>query len=292
MKPLVSICIPTFNGARFISDALDSILEQSYSNLEVVISDDSSEDNTLEIVKEYEVKSTFPIRIHNHNSRGIGANWNNCIKYSQGEYIKFLFQDDVLKPKCVEKMVSVLTANDKIALVGSKREFIVSYENQNAEFENWLRKFRDLQKDITYFKSNDDDKMVLDKFLFKSPDFLKTPLNKIGEPSTFMFRKDILKEVGLFREDLKQVLDYEFCYRILRKRQIAIINDSLCKFRLHENQATQKNKENDSSDYKIYFGLIERDYFWLLNLKKQVEILRKNYKVFDALFILKSKIFS
>ncbi|WP_417881916.1 glycosyltransferase family 2 protein [Xanthomarina gelatinilytica] len=289
MIALTSICIPTYNGEAYLAEALDSALAQTYTNIEIVVSDDASTDSTLDIVARYQDKTSIPIHVFHHEPNGIGANWNNCIKQAQGEYIKFLFQDDVLEPTCVERMVGILDSQ-KVGLVGCKREFIMSFENESSELQEWMETFGDLQKSIRYYKRNNENAMVLNKRLFKSPMFLKSPLNKIGEPSTFMFRKSMVDEVGWFREDLKQVLDYEFCYRVLKRQEIVIIKEPLCKFRLHAEQTTQKNKGNDGNDYRIYYELIKRDYFWYLGSEKQLSILRKRYRWIDKVFKLKSKL--
>ena len=104
-----------------------------------------------------------------------------------------------------------------------------------------------------------------------------------------MFRKKTLKKVGFFREDLKQILDYEFCYRILKKYNIVILEEALVKFRLHQNQETNINRGKSINDYSIYSEIIKKEYFWYLSLKKQIEILRSNYKFINYFFVLKAK---
>ena len=103
--PLVSICLPTYNGETFLNEALDSIKSQTYPNLEVIVSDDASSDGTLRIIEEFKATVAFPVQVFNHEPQGIGANWNHCMKHAKGIYIKFLFQDDVLYPECVTEMV-------------------------------------------------------------------------------------------------------------------------------------------------------------------------------------------
>jgi glycosyltransferase involved in cell wall biosynthesis len=92
---LISICIPTYNGENYILEALNSIKNQSYKNIEVIISDDNSNDKTLEICEKFKSEVDFPVYIYNHLPNGIGSNWNNCILKSKGDYIQFLFQDDL-----------------------------------------------------------------------------------------------------------------------------------------------------------------------------------------------------
>lgn len=287
MNPLVSICIPTYNGASFIKEALNSAMAQTYSNIEIVVSDDASSDTTLQIVEKYLETTTIPIRVYHHQPNGIGSNWNHCIKHAHGKYIKFLFQDDILKPTCIDDMVQVLEANKSIALVASKREFIVEASYLNEETEKWIKGYGNLQEALQLPLKN--GMRILDRQLFKSDLFLCSPLNKVGEPSVTLFRKDLLKKTGYFREDLKQILDYEFYYRILKKYEIAILEKELVKFRLHQQQATNINKGHDSSDYIAYDRIIYKEYFKFLSKEKQIEYLKK-YNPFVKKYYLAVKL--
>ncbi|WP_417875628.1 glycosyltransferase family 2 protein [Winogradskyella sediminis] len=286
---LVSICIPTYNGAKFIAEAMDSVLCQTYNNLEIIVSDDASKDATLEIIRSYESKTDIPIFIYPHQPNGIGANWNHCIKKAKGEYIKFLFQDDVLEPECVEKMVDVMECHPNLGMVASKRGFIVDTNLKSTETQKWIDKYGDLQKGLDFELK--DNVQIIDRSLFKSKAFLKPPIkNKIGEPSVALFRKRIVNKIGYYRADLKQILDYEFCYRLLKQQPIGIINTVLVKFRLHSNQATNVNAVTGVNDYKKYNRILLHEYFWYLNKETRKRLLMKEYKWFKFLFKIKSKL--
>lgn len=263
LNPKISICIPTYNGADYLQEALDSISIQSFRDFEVIISDDASSDNTLKMVQAFKEHSRFPVYIFHHTPHGIGANWNNCLKHIKGKYIKFLFQDDVMEKECLHKMVKVMETNTNIGLVASKRSFIIEDNVNNNVTKEWFDKYGDLQKGY----SPSDGVFILTKDIFKSEIFMTDPKNKIGEPSTVLFRKSILDEVGYFNEELKQILDYEYWYRILKKHPIAIINEPLIKFRLHQNQVTNVNRNQDINDYKLYEQILYKHYFKLLHPK-------------------------
>ena len=148
MGNLVSICIPTYNGEKYILEALSSVNAQTYKNIEIIISDDNSNDNTLKIVNDFIDISKFPIKIVHHKPNGIGANWNNSLKYASGEFIKFLFQDDILKFNCIYEMVQVLIQNSNIGLVASKRDFIYDINYLSDDLKVWIQKYGDLQKGL------------------------------------------------------------------------------------------------------------------------------------------------
>ncbi|MHC0442742.1 glycosyltransferase family 2 protein [Flavobacterium sp. 3-210] len=267
MNPLVSVCIPTYNGAKFILEALNSIANQTYDNLEIIVSDDNSIDDTLSIVNSFINVTTIPICICHHPPNGIGGNWNNCMEKANGEYIKFLFQDDVLEPDCIKLMMEAFSVDSKVKLVASKRKFILEEDSKNDIIDEWISKYGDLQKEFVATLPNGN--IILDKTIFKRESFLNSPLNKIGEPSTVLFRKSLIKEIGWFNEDLKQILDYEYWYRILKKNKIIVINQLLVSFRIHSMQATNVNRNNDIRDYAIYDKILFDNYYKLLHKNTQ-----------------------
>ena len=284
-KPLVSICTPTFNGAQFIIEALDSAISQTYPNLEIIISDDASSDATLDIVESYKSKTEIPIKIYKHIPNGIGANWNNSIRKANGTYIKFLFQDDVLKPTCIFEMVKVLENNKKVGLVACKRDFIIDKTYLNDETEKWIETYGDLQEHLNLPVV--DGIQFLDKSVFKSNLFLKRPKNKIGEPTAILFRKEIVNDIGFYKEDLFQILDFEFYNRVLMKYKIAVLDEKLVGFRLHSKQATNSNSINVNSDLLKFDKLIYNQYFHLLNRRIQWKLLKKNNHLIKLLLKVK-----
>lgn len=270
--PLVSICIPTFNGEEFLAEAMDSAICQTYSNLEIVVSDDASKDNTLKIVEAYQQKTHIPIRVFHHTPSGIGANWNFCMRQARGEYIKFLFQDDLLAPDCIEKMISVFAVYPDLGLVASKRTIIMSKKEKDRSTQIWLKYCENLQLN---FENNRDEFTFLDASFFGTKHFLAKTTNVIGEPTAVMFKSDIVSEIGYFDESFVQILDYEYWFRILRKHPIAIINEPLVSFRLHDKQATAINQNRKISDYEVYEQILYKDYFGLLHRNLKIKLLEK-----------------
>lgn len=273
---LVSICIPTYNGSQFLNDALLSITQQTYKNFEVVISDDGSCDDSIQIAENFKKRNSFPVFIYNHSPSGIGANWNNCISKSNGEYIKFLFQDDLLIPDCVRTMVEILNENKEFGMVACKRT-IINENRENKWALDWLSKYGDLQEKL---KLPVEKVNILDKELFKHKEFCKDPYNKIGEPTTVMFRRSIIDKTGLFRTDLCQILDLEFYYRVLKFYKIAIINKKLVEFRLHSGQASQNNSVDYTVEYNLFRKILFYGYFKYLNIGEKIKLIRQSVNWF------------
>ena len=237
MRQLVSICIPTYNGDKYLQEALDSVKAQTYRNIEVVISDDASKDSTLAICHNFKNEVDFPVYIYSHQPCGIGANWNHCIEKANGDYIKFLFQDDVLEPDCLAMQLSYIETYD-LQVVCSKRK-IINAEGETITRGKWFESCYDLQK----IYLNLDFKNF---YLFSKKDLkrLKPPhllANLFGEPIAFLYNKKIFEYTGLFNNHYQQILDLEHSYRILKKYPIGIIDTPLFSFRLHDEQQSSLN---------------------------------------------------
>jgi glycosyltransferase involved in cell wall biosynthesis len=267
-NPLVSVCIPTYNGERYILEALECVKKQTYENIELVVSDDNSVDSTLELVKRFKKTVSFPVIIANHKPSSIGANWNHAIKICQGKYIKFLFQDDIIDSTCIEVMVNAAIKDESIGLVFCKRRVI--YESLTNFESNWLDRFSDLHAHIENLEEINHGKRLLNQ-----KNFLDHPRNKIGEPTCVMLNKKVFKKVGLFNESLKQSLDYEFWYRILKYYKFSFVNKDLVSFRLHSDQATQVNANQKVDDYFLYPKIVYRTFFWYLNFDVQKSLFFK-----------------
>jgi glycosyltransferase involved in cell wall biosynthesis len=118
---LVSIALTTFNGGKFLEDQLLSLLSQTYKNIEIIISDDGSTDNTILIIEEY--KKTHPeiVLIKNKLEKGINKNFENAINHCKGDYIALCDQDDLWMPHKIETLVNNI---DKAALIYHNSLFV------------------------------------------------------------------------------------------------------------------------------------------------------------------------
>src|SRR2546423_15678826 len=103
--PLVTVCIPTFNGALHFAECLDSVCRQTYRNIEILVVDDCSSDLTADIALDFSTRDPRLRFVRNQSTLGLMGNWQRCIELAQGEYIKFAFQDDALYPACVELLM-------------------------------------------------------------------------------------------------------------------------------------------------------------------------------------------
>jgi glycosyltransferase involved in cell wall biosynthesis len=175
--PLVSLLVPAYNP-RFVAEALASALAQSYSNIEIIIRDDCRSDELREVVSETASKDPRINYAWNRQKQGGLHNYLECMSAARGEYIKFMNDDDILAPDCVERMVCGLATIDGVSLVTSFRRQIDEHGHTLPE----IGAFTPLVEQDSVIDGADLANLLL---FFRS--------NRIGEPTATMFRrKDIL----------------------------------------------------------------------------------------------------
>ncbi len=203
----VSIIIPTYNYGKFICEAIDSILNQTFKDYEIIIVDDGSTDNTEEIIKKYEDKINYFYKTNN----GPASARNLGIQNATGDYICFLDSDDIFLPNKLEIQVNLLRSpsSSKTALLYS--DFLITDKNLN-----FILKYYSCKK----FKSHDDAMKYLLQY-----NYINT--------STVMIVKDYLLEVGLFNEKYTYLEDYDLWLRLGSSYEFGYTNLALVKTRSH-----------------------------------------------------------
>ncbi|MCC5651316.1 glycosyltransferase [Nostoc sp. XA013] len=257
-QPLVSICIPTYNGENFVAEAINSVLCQTYPNIEIILSDDNSNDKTVEIAKSFHQNLSFNFSILEHSQYGLAHNWNYCISQAKGKYIKFLFQDDLLEPTAIEEMVNLAEQDEEIGLVFSPRTLFTNTDHTVYD-SNFLmhHEAKDVHKSWSRLKLIQSGQQLL-----QDSNILDNPINKIGEPSTVLIRKDVFEKVGLFNSEFCQLVDLEMWLRIMSQYKIGFVNKVLSHFRIHPQQQTRRNvalKDAILLDYQKLFKTIYSD---------------------------------
>jgi glycosyltransferase involved in cell wall biosynthesis len=217
--PKVSVCIPTFNAASYVGATIDSVLKQKFQDFEIIIVDNCSTDHTEAIVAEHKLLSEKIFFYKNEQNIGMADNFNKCLEYARGEYIKYLCADDLLLPDCLEQMVSGLDTHPEVSLVCGGRLSINGYGNSFG-----LHRYSSQTQIVQGHKA-------ITRCLFG--------LNFIGEPSAVLFRKSEL--LARFRNDLPQLMDMDLWFRLLEKGHLLSIKIALCAIRFHDAQMTQQN---------------------------------------------------
>ncbi len=232
-KPLISICIPVYNGATFLKECLDSAVAQTFRNFEVVICDDGSMDASLAIAETYRQKHSF-IRVYkNEFNLGLVGNWNRCIELAAGTWIKLLFQDDVLFPNCLQSFAQHAEAG--YPLLVCRRNFMLNEQASPDDVDYYTNRVRTLEN-TGHYHSDNFAAITISKIAAAN-----ISLNFIAEPPLTLFKKQLVDEIGPFDSDLKQICDLEFFLRAASRFGIRYIPQQLCGFRIHTQSTTQKN---------------------------------------------------
>lgn len=218
--PRISVCLPTFNGERFLAEAIESVLCQTFSDFELVLIDDCSTDGTWELVQQF-AKSDSRIRaLRNTSNKGLFENYNECMSHASGDLIKLFAQDDVWDCSILEKMAAPFLSNESISLVVSAREWI-DEDGTRIPLEHPLTEFDRL-----------DGKELIRRCLLSMT-------NWVGEPSTVMFPR---KFVGAgFDTNYYHLGDLDYWFRVVANGECVFIREPLCRFRRHAASTTSKN---------------------------------------------------
>lgn len=215
-EPLVSVCIPAYNNAAYIKETIDSILNQTYQNIELIIADDQSKDNTVEVIKS--IKDDRIRLYENEKNLGMSGNWNHCLKLCQGEFIKLICADDMLAKDAIEKEAKALIENPEVVMAESDTRFV----DLNGKFKGTYRRYH--TKGIT------DGKKIVRAGFFSQ--------NYFGAPLANMFRRSVLDKVHGFDTNYYYILDYDLWIRIACLGKVYIIHEPLNFFRVRNDSNT------------------------------------------------------
>lgn len=206
-NPLVSIITPVYNGDKYISNAIDSVLAQTYKNFELIIINDGSTDNSFNIINTY--LSDTRVRYFEQNNSGVSAARNTAIEHSKGEFIGFLDQDDLWHPEKLEIQVNFLKKHPEVSLVYSDYTILNELKNQSYRLS-----------DAASFDSSRCD---VNSILTRNP---------IGI-LTVLINKKCLIDAGPLNTRLKGTDDYELWLILALDYKFQFIPQSLATYRWH-----------------------------------------------------------
>jgi len=198
--PLVSVLIPSFNAERYINQCIDSVINQTYKNIEIIICDDASVDNTSKILNKYEAIDNRIKLTKNQNNLGYLRTFNKLLRMAEGDYITFLDSDDIMPSLRIEKQIQYLLSDSNIGLVGTN-----------------------------YGRITDNGKLYFKSDLPLKHDEIIQKIKQEGEfpfcGSSVMIKKEIVGTIGGYREYFDQCPgeDIDWIRRISEKYEVANI---------------------------------------------------------------------
>lgn len=218
--PLVSILVPSFNGARFLREALDSILAQTYSHIEVLLLDDASEDATPEIAASYGNRIIY---VRQPSNLGIYENVNVGIALARGDLIATYHADDIYLPTIVESQVAYLAAHGEVGAVFCSDIFV---DAEGTEYGRMRLPDEVAGERPLGFAT------VLNALLSYKNRFLVCP--------TAMVRASIHRRIGVYDQNrYRNTADLEMWLRISKNSQIAVLESHLMRYRHFHGNSSQ-----------------------------------------------------
>lgn len=273
--PLVSICIPTYNGATYLEAAIRSALSQTWKTIEIVISDDGSSDQTLAIARRLLRDSSLSVRIVNHKASTLAANWNHCANIASGHYIKYLFQDDLLADTCVEKMARVAMENAEVGMVFCERNVLLDPADINGiDLTGHQDTITDLHKSLKTLR-----RIQPGKHLLRDPGLLERNDNNFGEPTAVLLDRRLLLDAGGFNGSYRQFVDIECWLRLMPRCYVGFVNERLCTFRIHARSLSVVNmarRDAEAEGDLFYQRLVESNLFQYFAPEAQSRALKRS----------------
>ena len=250
-KTKISVIVITYNSSKYVLETLESIKAQDYPNIELIVSDDCSTDDTFNTACQWieNNKGHFvrALAVQTEKNGGICVNYNRGLKEAQGEWVKYIAGDDILLPNCISTFVNELkNCNDKIMICGTIH-FSNHYFNEKKHIIP------------TYFEEFTVREQ--EKFLVKNGTVIEGP--------TLFLAVETLRKLGGFEECYPFIEDYPLCMKYLSKGyHIHVVNNYLIRYRVYQESVSRSNSRFATSifaaidDYAPKAALRNRLYLW------------------------------
>lgn len=232
--PLVSVLIPAYNHENYIQETIDSIINQTYPNIELIILDDGSKDKTWDKITELKPKCEnrfVKIHFETKQNEGTCITLNKLLKLSSGEFVYIIASDDLAKPQAIEKEVKFLQNNPDYALAVGDNEYVDSMGKQifrtQKAFTSNIKNAK--YKTVKEFLSS---KLKID---FLSDDFgsYKTLYKENYIPNGYLIRKNIFETIGNFTKNAP-LEDFWLMLQISKYKKMKYIDEILFSYRIHD----------------------------------------------------------
>lgn len=239
--PLVSVCIPCYRGAAHLAAAITSVLAQTLTDFELIVVDDQSPDETVELMRTFtDPRIRFLV---NPVNLGPDGNWNRCLELARGRYFKLLPQDDLLAPTCLAQQVEILERDSKeqIALVFCARTILDARDRAI----------------MTRGYPQRTNGMVAARTVIRQ--CVRRGANLIGEPGSVMFRRKLASVTGKFDASIGYVLDLDYWVRLLLHGDAYYLAAPLASFRVSGGSWSVRIGARQSLEYQLFIKKLISD---------------------------------
>lgn len=212
VAPVVSVLLSCYNGARWLDEAIDSVLGQSFGDFEFIIVDDGSTDNSLEIIQRFAEQDTRIVVIAKRNT-GLAASLNEGIQHACGEWIARLDADDICEPTRLEMQLAKARENPSLVFIGSGH-FEIDENGGAKKIFRYPNRHELLVRNLTTAR-------------------------KFPAHSSAFYRTDVVRSIGGYRALIRRSEDSDLWLRLSEVGQLTAINEPLVRIRKHSNQISQ-----------------------------------------------------
>ena len=249
--PSVSVIIPTYNCARYIIEAIDSVVNQAYKDFEIIVVDDGSTDNTKLVLREY--IESGKIKYIYQDNMGPGAARTRGIQMSGGKYIAFLDSDDILLHDSLEKRIQLFQKYPFLDMVFSD-VFIEIIEGEDLK-QGFLRKRKFSKHFAKMIDIQNNDGIVFKRNLYRhmfKPPFLSLTI-------TIMTKRSVFDHVGMFRTDITSHEDKDMWLRLAESGRVGFVDKPLVIYKNYRSSLTVNDPVRRANDrIKFYKTVLDR----------------------------------
>jgi len=289
---LVTVAVTTYKSALYIAETLDSIFNQAYAEIALVVSDDCSPDNTLEVINAWVSKEGNSKRFHSvevisvPKNTGVSANCNRCIAASKSDWIKFIAGDDILLPNCIADNIAFATENPQAQIVFSRAKM-----------------YQDTFEEKNYIKTvplHFPDNLMHPNLTAADQYQLMLVHDRITYTPTYFFNKNALQRVGNYDEKSGFIEDYPMWLKLTKSgERLYYFHKETVGYRIHANANNNKGgdvlfRPSVIKDYPLRKALTHPNLPWEIAKSEQFVYLlsllfrnmnwNKNTKLFSSLY--------
>lgn len=208
-EDLISVIIPVYNNENYIDKCLDSIIKQTYHNIEIIVINDCSTDNVEEIIMKYKNIDDRIIYLKNNQNIGVGATRNIGISISKGKYIYFLDSDDYVESTCLEELHNAISENDCFCCI--------------------MQGYKEIKGEIHHYSRTQEELMLL-----QSPSVCIR-----------LFNKKVIEDSNIRFSNLKIGEDLEFVFKLMIfNNKISYVDKPLYTYVIHEDSSIRRYNKN------------------------------------------------
>jgi glycosyltransferase involved in cell wall biosynthesis len=268
MNNKVSVIIPNYNHAAYLKQRIDSVLNQTLQPAEIIILDDCSTDNSVEIIEEY--VSQYPnicFKKNELNSGSTFAQWNKGVDLAKGDLVWIAESDDTAAPTFLQNIIPCFNNNEVVLA------YCQSYRmnKDNTITGNWKTHTDEFDESIFNNDFVMNGKEYIERFLIHK--------NTIPNASAAVFKKNMYEKTGGAIPKVKNQSDWLVWLQLLCTGDVSFVSESLNNFRYHEESVIAKSLRLDNNSFKDCYGLDVRKYFSVFLKKYSIRLSDKLIRI-------------